>query len=114
MKRFSSRSTPMNADQSTTSSMNLRLSAFICGFILLFLTGCCPPKVQTQPPWFGETRSIHQVVEAVNANNQLIPSLYASVDIKDLVVTDAKGDEDSYSGDGTLMYRRPGQLSFVG
>jgi hypothetical protein len=93
-------------------NMMIRIAALI--YLAMFLVGCCPKQPETRPPWFGETRTIYEVVEQINANNQLIPTLYASVDIKDLVVTDAKGDEDSYSGDGELMYRRPGNLSFIG
>lgn len=80
----------------------------------LLLAGCCQKKPEAREPWFGETKSIYDVVEQVNANNRLIPTLYADVRIKDLIVTDADGDEDSYSGDGELMYRRPGELAFVG
>ena len=83
----------------------------ICLTAFLF-TGCCHKK-PTREPWFGQTLPMDQVIERVNANNQLIPTLWATTDLE-ISVTDEKGRKSTYSGSGSLLYRRPGELFLEG
>jgi len=101
----------MNADQNKTISSfsHLRLSAFICGS-LIFLAGCCTQK--GPEAYYGPTLTMTQLVQRVNTNNELIPTLNANLDYNVEVTHDGK--KDSVSGYGVINYRRPGELRISG
>jgi hypothetical protein len=89
---------------------HLRSSAFICGFILLLLAGCCPTAKE---PYYGPTLGVHEAVARINANNELIPTLWSTTDLE-ISVIDDKGHHHSYSGNGSLLYRKQGDLFLNG
>jgi hypothetical protein len=81
-------------------------------FPILFLAGCCAHPPTTQPqPYLGPTLTMDQVVEKINDNNEKIPSLWSELDFKARIV-DGK-QTHSGSGEGVLMYRRPGDFRLV-
>ncbi len=101
----------MNADHKKTTSIlsYLRSSASICGLILV-VSGCCTQK--GVEPYYGPTLTMSQMAAAVNANNELIPTLNANLDYNVEVTHDGK--KDSVSGYGVLNFRRPGDLRISG
>ena len=63
-------------------------------------------------PYYGKTLTMNQMVQLVNTNNELIPTLNANLDYNVEVTHDGK--KDSVSGYGVLNYRRPGDLRISG
>jgi len=92
----------------------------ICLVAVLFLTGCCNcPKTTTtggerlNPP----TQAMAMVVNAINANNEKIPSLWATLNYSATI--NVEGHVHSVSGDdGVLLYQavngRPTNLRLRG
>jgi hypothetical protein len=81
-------------------------------FTILSVSGCCMNHPTTQPqPYLGPTLTLDQVVDQINANNEKIPSLWSELDFKARIV-DGK-QTHSGSGEGVLMYRRPGDFRIV-
>ena len=107
----------MNADKNEISLIlhHLRVSAFICGFILLS-AGCIPkrgPEVKARP-YYGETLPMAEVVTRINANNSRIPTLWANVREMEVdFVDDDKKRHHEILG-GALNYRAPRDVSLVG
>ncbi len=78
----------------------------------LLLGGCkhLPPP---QRVYNGPTQTMAQVVRAINANNQQIPSLWCRHNFEaDLI--DQDGKKHFLNGDGVLLYRPPRDLLFRG
>jgi len=77
--------------------------------------GCCPrpPEAKTfhlNPP----LRSVADVVNAINANNQKIPTLWATLNYS-ATIKDNKGQTHSIvSDDGVLTYTRPDLFHLIG
>ncbi len=75
---------------------------------LMVLTGC-PPRQQALPPWTGPTLPMLDVVREINANNAKIHTIWARHDFEALIYDD-KGHSHSFSGSGSLQFRKPGDL----
>src|SRR5688572_10437323 len=108
----------MNADR-TKDKMHramsyLRLSAFIWGF-LFFICGCRVPRKDLPPGYYsGPTRTMAEVVGAVNENNRKLPTLWMRHNLRAIIVDPNKaGDKGTkVSGDGHIIYRSPKELFF--
>lgn len=98
----------MHADQSPISRSWLCAIALIG--LMASLSGCCR-EVTTQAYW-GPTKTISAVAAEVNANNELIPTLWANTTFRAKVVD--QGRSYSIGGSGVLLYRRPGDLFLRG
>lgn len=92
--------------------MNSRISSrslVVPAALLLFAAGGC--RFVPPPPdgYYGPTRSLSEVVSAINANNRKINSVWARHDFE-AVIYDDKGRSHSLSGNGTLLYRKPEEM----
>src|SRR5688572_21867985 len=85
-----------------------------CTIACTLVVGCVANQRQTRkPPYDGPTEPMRDVVSAINANNERIPTLYASHDYTANVV-DEKGKTHPVQGDGTLVYRAPFEMRLIG
>ena len=75
-------------------------------------TGCCPPQLRPPPTtsYSGPTESVDAVVQHVNANAGRVPSVWTNLSYSASIVDPQRKRTTEASGDGTLLYRRPGQL----
>ena len=73
------------------------------------LVRSCLPQIG----YFGPTDSMDKVVADINANNEKIPSLWSSLYYKANIVDENK-QTHFINGEGTLLYRQPGELRLVG
>jgi hypothetical protein len=80
--------------------------------LLLFAAGCQPPPPTTKP-YFGPTLSMARVINAINANNQKLPSLFARHNY-DATIIDDNGKSHFVNGNGVLLYRSPSDLRLEG
>ena len=82
------------------------------------IAGCTQTRPTTQPSggYFGPTESMPQVIACINANNQRIPTLWASVASFDIWANDPSRNRTDYiNGDGgNLFYRAPGEFRLRG
>jgi hypothetical protein len=80
-------------------------------FYLPFQTGCVPKQPNQRQVYLGPTEPINEVVHAINANNNRLPSLwskgYFEADIMD------RGTRHFVNGDITQLYRQPNELRLV-
>jgi hypothetical protein len=80
-------------------------------FSILLSSGCVPKRANERRVYIGPTETISEVVQAVNANNRRLPTLWSSgyfeADIMD------KGRRHYVNGDITLLYRQPGEMRLV-
>ena len=82
--------------------------------ILFVIQGCCPKcpdpnAFHPNPP----LRSVSDVISAINANNQKIPTLWATLNYTATIKE--KGQTHSItSDDGTLLFMRPNRFRLVG
>jgi len=84
-------------------------SAFICGLFV----GCKGPTKDTLPAgYFGPTESMVDVVQAINANNAQIPTLWAKGEFE-ATITD-NGRAQFVNGSATLLVNKPGDFRLVG
>src|SRR5262245_19694424 len=97
----------MNADERRLKRglLNLRLSAFICGFTLL-LCGCSPPPA-TKPPYAVPTEPMYDVIKAINQNNSKLPTMWASISKMELSLVDENHKRHTETLSGSLLYRSP-------
>jgi hypothetical protein len=81
-------------------------------FSILFLAGCCVNHPTTQPrEYLGQTLTMDQVVDRINANNEKIPSLWSELAFNAAIVDQKETHRGS--GEGVLLYRRPGDFRLV-
>src|SRR5689334_21157225 len=92
--------------------MNSRSPIFLplAASALCVLTGC--PKVVTPPPP-PPLLTMKEVVQQINARNQLLPTLWAAHYYEATIVDDKK-QSHFVNGDGALLYRRPEHMLLVG
>jgi hypothetical protein len=74
--------------------------------------GCVPPP-PPPPINYQSIKSIREVVSAVNANNEKIPTLWATHDYEAILFDDQKKSH-YINGDGVLLYRSPDELRLQG
>lgn len=85
--------------------------------LLLALAGCGGKTAQRQrgdPPYFGPTETMVQVVEQINANNVPLRSLWARTDIEAELVEPDKGKRTTVIANGLLVHRKPSELRMSG
>src|SRR5688572_24340266 len=85
----------------------LRASACICGSLLLI--GCASNRrAITKPPYYGETKSMNDIVAAINDNNRKLPTLWSEIASMKAAWVDDKGKRHDETLDGgNLLYRSP-------
>lgn len=78
----------------------------------LLVAGCChaPPA---RVAYTGPTESMAQVIAKINANNQAIPTLWATHSYEADVV-DEKHHSHHVAGSGKLLYMRPNSMRLTG
>lgn len=85
----------------------------IVGCGLLAAGGCCNVQKSAQPKaYYGPTEPMAAVVAAVNANNEKIPTLWASLNYS-ATVNDHGSVHSVSGGDGILLYSRPANFRLV-
>lgn len=94
--------------------MTARFRVWACRLLLsacaLCLTGCPRPQMAG---YFGPTEPMAKVVEAVNRNNNAIPTLWAK-HYMEATIFDEKGKSHFVNVDGRLLFCKPGELYFDG
>ncbi len=85
---------------------------FLCSVFFLAFAGCAPkePPAQ-QKAYFGPTKTLPEVVEAINANNRRISTLWTRVTYEAWLKDSATKEEHHlYDEDATIQYRAPGEF----
>jgi hypothetical protein len=101
----------MTADEPGTSKarfMGMKNLPIALVSLAIILSGCAKPT-RTQPPYYGPTQTMAQVVQQINANNARISTLWASHSFEATLVDD-KGKSHTFSGDGYLLFTKPSNL----
>ena len=92
---------------------------FILAVLCTLTAGCCNGANRQQLGFVGDRMnppgllSMTAVVNAINANNQKIPTLWATLNYS-ATIHDGKELHSVSSDDGVLMYRRPSGFLLVG
>ncbi|HSV14487.1 MAG TPA: hypothetical protein VLI90_09515 [Tepidisphaeraceae bacterium] len=93
-------------------------SSFIVHRLLLFaaalLPACRRPEPSPAKVYTGPTQPMVEVVQAINANNIKVPSIWAQLEYNATIVDKERGTSNVVSGDGSLLYRRPMSLLLRG
>ena len=81
--------------------------------VLLFLTGCAhnPPK---RGVYTGPTETMYEVVKQINANNDKLPTLFATLDTFEASIVDDRARRFDEVFGGQILYRAPRELRVVG
>lgn len=82
------------------------------GFWLLGSAGCRVESTNQPIGYFGPTDSPAQVIEAINANNSALPTLWAKGYFEADIV-DKNGRKQFVNGDATILFRKPGEFRLV-
>lgn len=84
------------------------MKSILVACLVVIISGCttCPKPT---PPFDGPTEPMSVVVDKINQNNLPIRTLRSSHSF-DARIRDAKGKEHSFSGDGYVIFRKPGDL----
>src|SRR4051794_40517057 len=84
--------------------------------LVLLLTGCGAPNARgiQNTGYFGPTESMEQVVQAINRNNNKLPTLFASLDSFEAHIVDDRGKAIDEVFGGQVLYRSPRELRVVG
>jgi hypothetical protein len=101
----------MTVDEPGTSAthfMGMKNLPIALVSLAIILSGCAK-TARTQPPYYGPTEPMSQLVEEINANNAKITTLRAAHSFEATLVDD-KGKSRSFSGDGALLYMKPDNL----
>lgn len=77
------------------------------------LAGCKPNRQPNVVGYFGPTEPLVDVVEAVNANNRQLPTLWAKGYFEANLVDDRKRNQ-FVNGDAILLLRKPYEFKMVG
>lgn len=97
----------------------LLLSPLLSACLLLIPCACAPRRAaeptspRQQQPYTGPTDPMAVVVEAINRNNNLVPTLWAR-HYYEATIVDEQGKGHFVNGDGALLYRRPQGMRLVG
>src|SRR5438128_917359 len=65
------------------------------------------------PPYAGPTQTMAEVVAEINANNAAVPTIWARHSFE-INIVEPNGHTTFANGDGTLLYKSPAGLRFVG
>src|SRR5688572_4854527 len=76
----------------------------IAGVLALMNSGC-PPKASQRQMYLGPTEPMRDVVQAINQNNDRLPSLWSRGYFEASIVD--QGRSHFVNGDLLLLYRRP-------
>src|SRR5687767_13598795 len=80
----------------------------------MMIVGCRSIERPAKPKgYYGPTETMSEVVEAINQNNQQIPTLWATHDFEATII-DEKKKSHFVNGDGVLLYTSPKQMRLVG
>lgn len=88
-------------------------AALAIGGALCAACGCRPTRQPEVAGYFGPTETLVDVVEAVNANNRQIPTLWAKGYFEATIVDDRKRKQ-FVNGDAILLLRKPHEFKLVG
>lgn len=96
-----------------------RIALLFSFFVLTFsFAPACAPKrggATTRPTaYFGPTEPMVDVVNAINANNRKLPTLWASIREMEASIVDDRGRRHDEVLRGTVLYRSPREVSLVG
>lgn len=83
----------------------------------IFTAGCCScpkPEPSTRPVIHRVTESMAIVLQKINNNSVAVPSIWTQLDYTADIVNPEKKRTEHFSGDGDLMFKRPGSLLMVG
>src|SRR5688572_25743478 len=89
-------------------------AVFLLPFAICLLAGCQPKKPPARPVYTGPTETMAEVVEAINANNQRIPTLFASIRTLEASIVEEGGKRHDEVMHGRLLYRAPGEVLLIG
>ena len=94
------------------------LSLALIFSVMMVVTGCRgpagpAPRPGALQPYSGPTETMAEVVEAINANNAALPTLYAKLEFE-ADIKDQRGRGTFANGDGTLLYKAPRGMRLVG
>lgn len=95
-------------ERSPTRFMGMRTFHIALVSLAIILSGCAK-TARTQPPYYGPTEPMSQLVEQINANNAKITTLRATHSFEATLVDD-NGKARTFSGDGALLYMKPDNL----
>jgi hypothetical protein len=109
----------MNQPLQLANSLRIVLASAIC---MALVAGCCPPPPPDKehalnPPALLPTAA---VIAQINANNQKLPTLWASLNYSVTMIDDQGKPHSVTSDDGTLLFAQPvffrlnGSKEFVG
>lgn len=91
-----------------------RTPVAIVGVLMFLAAGCCNCPRTAQPRLYvGPIAPMSAVVAAINANNQKIPTLWASLNYS-ATIHDHGEVHTVSGGDGFLLYQRPDHFRLVG
>jgi hypothetical protein len=77
---------------------------------VLALCGCAAPAPKSTR-YYGPTLSLPQLVEAINRNNQKIPSLWTRIRFLEAWFVDRQSHSEKYvNGNGNLLYSAPASI----
>jgi hypothetical protein len=80
----------------------------------LLVAAGCRPTVSSEPAgYFGPTQTMQEVVEAVNANNRQLPTLWTRGYFEAEIV-DNNGRKQFVNGEATILRRKPDEFRLVG
>jgi hypothetical protein len=97
------------------STLTAAFRAVCAGVVLTAcVSGCAHDRAgQTRRGYYGPTESMADVVAAINANNERVPTLWARHTYEATVV-DEKGKPHFVNGDGHLLFRQPYEILLRG
>jgi hypothetical protein len=76
------------------------------------MTVGCPPKASQRKMYLGPTEPMRDVVQAINQNNDRLPSMWSRGYFEASIVD--RGKSHFVNGDLLMLYRRPDDLRIVG
>ena len=90
-----------------------RFASLLLALTPLLLAGCCGNGTRAAAVYTGPTQTLSQVVADINANNQKLPTLWATHNYEADVV-DEKHHRHHVAGSGKLLYQGSRQMRLTG
>jgi hypothetical protein len=101
-------------------AFRFRSQSTLCALLLLVLatagcqnTGASANGRPVRGPYYGDTKTMRELVNAINANNQKLPTIWAS-DYYEATIVDDQHKPHFVNGDGVLLYRSPDDFRLHG